>query len=83
MKKLLLFLAMLIPMAASAYDFMVDGVAYNILSAADLTCVVTEGCVPDNGKLVIPATVNYKNRTLTVVGIGDGRALLIFKLLLI
>ena len=42
MKKLLLFLAMLMPMAASAYDFMVDGVAYNILSAADLTCVVTE-----------------------------------------
>lgn len=79
MKKLLLFLAMLIPMAASAYDFMVDGVAYNILSAADLTCVVTEGCVPDNGKLVIPATVNYKNRTLTVVGIGDGKGVADFQ----
>lgn len=72
MKKLLLFLLMLLPLTASAYDFMVDGVAYNILSATDLTCVVTEGCVPSNGKLVIPATVKYKNRTLTVVGIGDG-----------
>lgn len=73
MKKIILFLAMLLPMAASAYDFMVDGVAYKVLSATDLTCVVTEGCVPDNGKLVIPATVNYKNRTLTVVGIGEGK----------
>ena len=72
MKRMLLFLAMLLPMAASAYDFMVDGVAYNVVSATDLTCVVTEGCVPNNGKLVIPATVNYKNRTLTVVGIGEG-----------
>lgn len=72
MKKLLLFLLMLLPITASAYDFMVDGVAYNILSTTDLTCVVTEGCVPNNGKLMIPATVNYKNRTLTVVGIGDG-----------
>lgn len=72
MKKLLLFLLMLLPLTASAYDFMVDGVAYNILSTTDLTCVVTEGCVPSNGKLVIPATVKYKNRTLTVVGIGDG-----------
>ena len=79
MKKLLFILALLMPMAASAYDFMVDGVAYKILSTTDLTCVVTEGCVPDDGKLVIPATVDYKNRTLTVVGIGEGNGIADFQ----
>lgn len=32
-----------LPHAVSAYDFEVDGIYYNILSATDLTCEVTKG----------------------------------------
>lgn len=72
MKKLFLIFAMLMSMAASAADFVVNGVAYKVLSLQELTVEVTKGCMPDNGKLVIPATVDYKDRTFTVLGIGEG-----------
>jgi hypothetical protein len=71
MKKLLFIIAMILPMAVCAADFVVNGVAYKVLSMNDLTCEVTLGCLPDNGKLVIPATVEYKGRTFTVLGIGS------------
>lgn len=73
MKKLLLFITMaIIPMLVSAYDFMVNGVAYKVLSMENLEVEVTVGCEADNdGKLVIPATVEYKGRTFKVLGVGD------------
>ena len=42
MKKLLLLLvAMMLPMVASAYDFELDGFYYNIISVSDLTLELT------------------------------------------
>ena len=62
---------LLLPVTASSYDFLVNGVAYKVLSMADLTVEVTSGCLPDNGKLHIPATVEFKGRIFTVLGIGE------------
>lgn len=73
MKKLLFFTVMaLLPIVTNAYDFMVNGVAYKILSLNDLEVEVTDGFVADNeGKLVIPSTVEYKGRVFNVLGVGD------------
>ncbi|MBQ8153843.1 MAG: leucine-rich repeat protein [Prevotella sp.] len=71
-KYLFIILLALLPMVSNAYDFMVNGVAYKILSLSDLECEVTDGFVADNeGKLVIPSTVEYKGRVFKVLGIGD------------
>ncbi|MDO4319346.1 MAG: MBG domain-containing protein [Bacteroidales bacterium] len=70
-QKLWMVMAMLwafIP--ASAYDFEVDGIYYNITSMADLEVEVTFGSKAYNGAIVIPAAVNYNNRTFSVIGIG-------------
>ena len=56
---------------ASAYDFMVDGLAYNVVSLPDLTCEVTQADTEYSGDIVIPSTVTYQGRTLTVILIGD------------
>ena len=54
---------------ASAYDFMVDGLAYNVVSFPDLTCEVTYSDTEYSGDIVIPSTVTYQGRTLTVIRI--------------
>ena len=56
---------------ASAYDFEVDGFYYNIISLSDLTVEVTAGDNKYSGELIIPSTVNYKSKTLTVTSIRD------------
>ena len=55
---------------ASAYDFMVDGLAYNVVSLPDLTCEVAQADTEYSGDIVIPSTVTYQGRTLTVIRIG-------------
>ena len=55
---------------ASAYDFEVDGIYYNIVSASDKTCSVTYGDEKYIGDVIIPEAVTYKGRTLSVVAIG-------------
>lgn len=55
----------------SAYDFKIDGIYYNIVSVTDLTVEVTNGDTQYSGSVVIPETVTYKTRTLTVAGIGN------------
>ena len=78
---------------ASAYDFEVDGIYYNVLSLSELTCEVTynsanrttsslrfegayitesltESYPSYTGSVCIPQKVVYKNRELTVTGIG-------------
>ena len=63
--------------SVSAYDFTVDGLYYNIVSLEDLTCEITYGDKVDeyhgtySGDIVIPETVTYNNKTLTVVGINS------------
>lgn len=68
-------------MSASGYDFEADGIYYRVTSASDFTCAVTNGqqgnvFTGDNlyeGDVIIPAHVDYKNKTLTVTSI-DGWA---------
>ena len=64
-------LALLCSVAASAYDLEVDGIYYNILSISDLTVEVTYGDKKYSGEVVIPSTVSYKSKTLTITSIGN------------
>ena len=54
-----------------AYDIEVDGIYYNITSTTDLTVEVTEGDNRYSGDIVIPSTITYKSKTLTVTSIGE------------
>lgn len=78
MKKILSFIVMLVLVVqASAYDFVVDGIYYNLLSAEDQTCEVTHGDGNDifghgysyQGSVNIPSSVYYSGRTLKVTSI--------------
>lgn len=55
---------------ASAYDFEVDGVYYN-LNTSDMTVYVTSNPNKYSGDVYIPKIVNYKGRELKVTGIGE------------
>lgn len=62
---------------ASAYDFEVDGIYYNIISNVDLTVEVTNKykySVNSNdsysGSVVVPDMVRYENKNYSVVRIG-------------
>ena len=77
-QKPVLTIAMLLTvLTASAYDFEVDGIYYDITSMSDLEVGVTNnGSIssvrPNNsyqGIVTIPPTVNYNNRTFTVTSI--------------
>ena len=71
-KKLFATVAVLLcSITANAYDFEVDGIYYNIISAADLTVIVTEGENEYTGKVIIPSNVVYKSKVLTVTSIGS------------
>ena len=69
-KHLLTLFMYLVSFTASAYDFEVDGIYYTVTSFTDFTCAVTYGEKEYEGTLIIPPTVVYNNRTLTVVGIN-------------
>lgn len=63
---------------ASAYDFEVDGIYYNIISNVDLTVEVTNknkgpfsGNDSYSGSVVVPDMVRYENKNYSVVRIGD------------
>ena len=57
-------------LTTSAYDFEVDGIRYNILSATDLTVEVTASNTEYSGDIVIPATVAHEGNTYSVTSIG-------------
>lgn len=74
MKKYLRYLLMLTfiltESLASAKDFEVNGIAYDVISLSELTCEVAQNdTYYENTK--IPATVTYKGKTFQVLGIGD------------
>ena len=61
-------------LTASAYDFEYNGMYFNIISTADLTCEITYKDGNYNtyaGNVTIPSEVEYKGRTLTVTRIQD------------
>ncbi len=72
-KKFWIFIAMLCAsISSSAYDFEVNGICYDITSFTDLT--VTASSVSENkaGEIVIPSSVEFSGKTLSVTVIGDG-----------
>ena len=77
-KQLLITVAVLLCSAtASAHDFEVDGIFYNIISASDLTIEVTykgdsfdDFSAEYSGEVIIPETVVYKSKVLKVTSIG-------------
>ncbi|MBO6117417.1 MAG: leucine-rich repeat protein [Bacteroidales bacterium] len=74
MKKVGLFLlgfiaVILINANAFAYDFKVNGIAYNILSSK--TVAVAEDSKNYSGNVVIPATVSYSGKTYSVTAIAS------------
>ena len=73
LKKMLLSVTMLLcSVVASAYDFQVDSIYYNVTSETDLTVEVTSGENGYSGEVVIPETVSYNEKTYNVTSIGDG-----------
>ena len=51
-----------------AYDFEVDGIYYDVISTTELTCKVAKAKY--TGDIIVPATVDYKNRSFQVVDIN-------------
>ena len=70
MKHLFTMLLALVAATASAQDFMVDGIFYNILSEDDMTVEVTGSPYDYSGDVVIPAEVTYDGGTYSVTTIG-------------
>lgn len=68
-KSLFTIACLLFSTNASAYDFEVNGIYYTVESFTKLTCNVVSGEEKYKGDVVIPATVDYNGKTLTVVGI--------------
>ena len=72
---LMSLMMLLSALSVSAYDFMVDGIAYNI-NGSNATVTYTEYQSSSNyngqvGELVIPETVTYNGMTFTVTSIGS------------
>ena len=57
--------------SASAYDFEADGFYFTITSLKNLTVSVDSAVNKNVDKIVIPQTVAYKNKSLTVTSVGD------------
>lgn len=73
-KFIMVAICLQLSLSASAYDFTVDGMCYDIVSLSDLTCAVTKDDVNGtkySGDIVIPEQVTYNGRTLTVTSIGS------------
>lgn len=71
--KLVLFvLSVFTFLSVSAYDFEADGLYFTVTSPKDLTVSVDGAVNKDTDKIVIPQTVVYKNRTLTITSVGFG-----------
>lgn len=58
-------------LSASAYDFEADGLYFTIISPKDLTVSVDGAVNKDTDKIVIPQTIVYKNKTLTITRVGS------------
>lgn len=57
--------------SAYAYDFVADGMYFNLISLSDKTCQFTKGDNPYSGDIVIPEQVNYEGLTLTVKSLDN------------
>ena len=72
-KSLFAAASLLCSIPVSAYDFEVDGVYYDIVSMNGFTCKVVKESSKSlyKGNIVIPSTISFNNKTLTVIEIAD------------
>ena len=70
MKKVLLFVLMLLPMLASADAVEIDGIYYNLNSDGNVA-EVTDNPNKYSGDVVIPASVTYEDEEYSVMTIGE------------
>ena len=68
-KQTLLFLLMLMPLMASAYDVEINGIYYNLIPKAN-AAEVTSGSVQYKGDVEIPSIISYKGVNYSVISIG-------------
>lgn len=68
-----LLLAILLPLSASAYSFLADGIAYNVSGTEATVTFKTTSYNSYSGSVAIPSTVTNTNNgmTYTVTAIGD------------
>ena len=67
-----LFILLCLYSNTKAQDFEVGGIAYNVLSASELTVeVAPKSCNFYRGNINIPATVTYNGTTYDVVALGE------------
>ena len=71
MKKILLLLAFVMPMTASAYDAQIDGIYYNLNSNTKEAEVAHYGDAFYTGSVTIPESFIYDGVTYNVTSIGD------------
>lgn len=71
MKKILLLLAFVMPMTASAYDAQIDGIYYNLNSNTKEAEVTHYGDAIYTGSVTIPESFIYDGVTYNVTSIGD------------
>lgn len=73
-KLLLFFLSAFVCTQSKAYDFEVDGIYYNVISAQEKTCeVVYENSninLNRTGKISVPSSVTFRDEDLSVTRIG-------------
>ncbi len=70
LKSLLLIAGLLVSTNASAYDFEVDGIYYNI-DGTNATVTEKEDFASSySGDVVIPESVNYSGKTYKIISIG-------------
>ena len=73
-QKIWIGIAMLcLSFTASAYDFEIDGICYDVVDLVELTCGVsgTTESIDFSKEVVIPSHVSFLGKTLTVVSIMD------------
>lgn len=68
-KKSLFLIMICVSISGFAYDFEVDGIAYDILSFTELECQVAKKTY--QGDIIIPSEVTYQGKTLKVVSLDD------------
>ena len=74
-QKLWMFIAVLCAsFSASAYDFEVDGIHYDITSFTDLTVSASSLSEDAKSNLVIPDTVEFNGKKLQVTELGESFA---------
>lgn len=68
--RILIFI-LLVSLHASAYDFEVDGIRYDITSFTEFTVTASSLSEGTEGGIIIPSSVEFKGKTLSVIAISD------------